>query len=139
VARRPGSGGESRERAYRLYRERGDERGSARLALQLAEDALVFRAEEAVFNGWMQRARRLLDSKACLQPIDDGYIETPFEYADEEPLLRALLASGPATLAIKTSGEDAVRHAVLGACAPFGSADGGYRIETEWRDVTAKA
>jgi ATP/maltotriose-dependent transcriptional regulator MalT len=50
-----------RERAYRLYRERGDVGGAARVALALAEDALVFRAEEAVFNGWKQRARRLLD------------------------------------------------------------------------------
>jgi LuxR family maltose regulon positive regulatory protein len=52
---------DARERAYRLYRERGDVRGAARVALELAEDALVFRAEEAVFNGWTQRARRLLD------------------------------------------------------------------------------
>jgi LuxR family maltose regulon positive regulatory protein len=52
---------DARERAYRLYRERGDVRGAARLALELAEDALVFRAEEAVFNGWSERARRLLE------------------------------------------------------------------------------
>jgi LuxR family maltose regulon positive regulatory protein len=52
---------EARERAYRLYRERGDARGAARVALDLAQDALVFRAEDAVFNGWMGRARRLLD------------------------------------------------------------------------------
>ncbi|MEX2211652.1 MAG: LuxR C-terminal-related transcriptional regulator [Gaiellaceae bacterium] len=52
---------DARERAYRLYRERGDVRGAARVALELAEDALVFRAEEAVSNGWTERARRLLD------------------------------------------------------------------------------
>jgi LuxR family maltose regulon positive regulatory protein len=52
---------EARERGYRLYRERDDVRGAARVALDLAGDALVFRAEEAVFNGWTQRARRLLD------------------------------------------------------------------------------
>lgn len=52
---------EARERAYRLYRERGDVRGAARVALDLAQDALVFRAEEAVFNGWTERARRLLE------------------------------------------------------------------------------
>jgi len=42
---------EARERAYRFYRERGDVRGAARLALQLAADAVIFRGEEAVFNG----------------------------------------------------------------------------------------
>jgi DNA-binding CsgD family transcriptional regulator len=52
---------EARERAYRLYRERGDVRGAARVALDLAHDALVFHAEEAVFNGWTERARRLLE------------------------------------------------------------------------------
>ena len=52
--------GEARERAYRAYRQRGDARGAARIALELAEDALIFRAEEAVWNGWTERARRLL-------------------------------------------------------------------------------
>jgi LuxR family transcriptional regulator, maltose regulon positive regulatory protein len=48
-----------RERAYRLYREGGDVRGAARLAVQLARLAAV-RGERAVFSGWTQRARRLL-------------------------------------------------------------------------------
>jgi LuxR family transcriptional regulator, maltose regulon positive regulatory protein len=59
---------EVREQAYRLYRERGDARGAARLALRLAEDAIVFRAEEAVANGWTERARRLL---AELEPCPE--------------------------------------------------------------------
>lgn len=56
---------EARERAYQLYRERGDAHGAARVAMALAEDALIFRGEEAVSNGWSQRARRLL---AGLEP-----------------------------------------------------------------------
>lgn len=52
--------GEARERAYLLYRQRGDDLGAARVALALAEDALIFRGEEAVMNGWTERARRLL-------------------------------------------------------------------------------
>jgi LuxR family transcriptional regulator, maltose regulon positive regulatory protein len=51
---------DARERAYRGYRDRDDARGAARLALALAEDALIFRGEEAVANGWSERARRLL-------------------------------------------------------------------------------
>jgi hypothetical protein len=54
-------------------------------------------------------------------------------------LLRATLSSGPATLAIRTSGEEAVRQAALDAAAPFRTAHGAYRIETEWRYVTARA
>jgi SAM-dependent methyltransferase len=74
-----------------------------------------------------------------LEPVDHGYIEAAFEYRDEAALLRATLASGPAALAMRTSGENAVREAALRAAAPFRTADGGYRIETEWRFVTAQA
>jgi SAM-dependent methyltransferase len=80
-----------------------------------------------------------LVTQAGLEPIDDGYIDAPFEYRDQKTLLRATLASGPATVAIRNSGEDAVRDAALEASAPFRTAHGGYRIETEWRYVTATA
>jgi SAM-dependent methyltransferase len=86
-----------------------------------------------------QGALEALVTQAGLEPANDGYIEAPFEYRDETSLLRANLASGPATLAIRTSSEDAVRQALLEACASFRTAPGGYRIETEWRYVTAKA
>ena len=52
-----------RERAYRGYRERGDNLGAARLAVWLAWDTAAFRGEQAVANGWLQRARRLLDGR----------------------------------------------------------------------------
>lgn len=84
-------------------------------------------------------ALEALVREAGLEPLDAGYLEAPFEYHDEETLLHATLASGPATLAIRTSGEDAVQEAALEAAAPFRTADGGYRIETEWRYVTARA
>jgi len=52
---------DSRERAYRLYRARGDSVGSARMAIWLAWDYQAFRGEPAVGRGWLQRAHRLLD------------------------------------------------------------------------------
>src|SRR5262245_43190658 len=51
----------SRERAYLLYRERGDQRGAGRLACLLGDDYVTFRGEGAISNGWLQRAHRLLD------------------------------------------------------------------------------
>lgn len=51
---------EARERAYHLYRRRGDVVAAARMAMLLAQDSLEFRGEAAVCNGWMRRARRLL-------------------------------------------------------------------------------
>jgi ATP/maltotriose-dependent transcriptional regulator MalT len=52
---------ESRERAYILYRDRGDARGAARVAIWLVWDNLAFRGDFAVASGWLERSRRLLD------------------------------------------------------------------------------
>jgi DNA-binding NarL/FixJ family response regulator len=52
---------DARERAYRSYRQRGDNPGAARMAVWLAWDTAAFRGEQAVANGWLQRARRLLE------------------------------------------------------------------------------
>jgi len=92
---------EVRERAYRLYREREDVRGAARVALDLAQDALVFRAEEAVFNGWTERARRLLEgvepcSEHGLLAVRDAFF--------------ALLLGGD-TVSARARAEDAVELA----------------------------
>jgi DNA-binding NarL/FixJ family response regulator len=52
---------DARERAYRLYRERDDRLGAARMAVWLAWDTAAFRGEQAIANGWFQRAQRLLE------------------------------------------------------------------------------
>jgi LuxR family transcriptional regulator, maltose regulon positive regulatory protein len=54
---------EARERAFRLYRQQGDDQSAARVAAWLAADWLEFRGEPAVANGWLQRAHRLLDGR----------------------------------------------------------------------------
>jgi hypothetical protein len=55
------TGIESRERAYRLYRMRDDRPSAARIAVWLANDYADFRGENAVANGWLRRAERLLE------------------------------------------------------------------------------
>jgi LuxR family transcriptional regulator, maltose regulon positive regulatory protein len=52
---------ETREHAYRLYHERGDKRGAARMATLLALDYYLFRGEQALVNGWFGVAHRLLE------------------------------------------------------------------------------
>ena len=59
---------DARERAYRVYRERGELGSAARVAAWHAFDCLAFRGEPAVANGWLQRARSLLDD---LEPGPD--------------------------------------------------------------------
>lgn len=63
---------EARERAYRLYLDRGDKGSAARIAAWLALDCLLFRGEPAVANGWLQRAHSLVDG---LEPgVDHGWL-----------------------------------------------------------------
>jgi DNA-binding CsgD family transcriptional regulator len=63
---------DARERAYRLYLERGDKGSAARIAAWLAADCVLFRGEPAVANGWLQRAHSLIDG---LEPgVDHGWL-----------------------------------------------------------------
>jgi LuxR family maltose regulon positive regulatory protein len=63
---------DARERAYRLYIERGDKGSAARIAAWLAADCLMFRGEPAVASGWLQRAHSLIDD---LDPgVDHGWL-----------------------------------------------------------------
>lgn len=50
-----------REQAYHAYRREGEEASAARVASWLAADHLEFHGATAVANGWLQRARRLLE------------------------------------------------------------------------------
>ncbi|MFN7983270.1 MAG: LuxR C-terminal-related transcriptional regulator [Vicinamibacterales bacterium] len=56
---------DARERAYRLYREEGNARAAARVAVWLAWDYQAFRGEPAVARGWLGLARQLLKDDTC--------------------------------------------------------------------------
>lgn len=88
-------------------------------------------AEEGVLDTLIQ--------ESGLRATADGYLPVPLEYPDQQAFLSANLSTGVAAVAIRTSGEDAVRDAILGAAAPFRTASGGYRIETESRYIIASA
>jgi LuxR family maltose regulon positive regulatory protein len=53
----------ARERAYHLYCERGDNLTAARMAGWLAVDWFELRGQDAIANGWLQRAQRLIDKR----------------------------------------------------------------------------
>ena len=82
----------ARERAYRRYREDGDAAGAARMATWLAADELDFRGAATVAQGWLRRARRLLEP---LQPgPDHGWLAFHEGYAafGDHPRVEALAA-----------------------------------------------
>ncbi len=69
----------ARERAFRLYRQQGEYRGAARVAIYLAYDFYSFRGDYAIANGWFQRAHRLLEEvdlgpEQGLLAIYEGYL-----------------------------------------------------------------
>jgi tetratricopeptide (TPR) repeat protein len=51
----------ARERAFRLYRARGEAAAAGRVAAWIAADYREFRGQDAVGRGWLQRAHRLLE------------------------------------------------------------------------------
>ena len=59
---------DARERAYALYRERGEPAAAARMALWIGADQNDFHGAATVAAGWFERARRLLEPlpESCL-------------------------------------------------------------------------
>lgn len=54
---------QSREAAFRIYRQQNDDVGAARMAIWLASDYCDFRGEAAIASGWLRRADSLLESQ----------------------------------------------------------------------------
>lgn len=80
-----------------------------------------------------------LASAAGLAPEVAYDVTWPYRFADEDELLRAMLAPANAVMAIEHAGEDAVRAAVLESLAPFRSPEGAYRLDNEFRTLIARA
>jgi LuxR family maltose regulon positive regulatory protein len=63
---------QAREAAFRLFRQKQDDRGAARMATWLASDYCDFRGEAAISGGWLGRAESLLESTA--QAPEHGWL-----------------------------------------------------------------
>jgi DNA-binding NarL/FixJ family response regulator len=76
---------DTRERAYRRYREDGDNQAAARMAVSLAADHFVRRGEHAVADGWFQRAHHLLQGlepcpEHAMLAIWESYVAVIFRH-----------------------------------------------------------
>ena len=70
---------ETREAAYRLYREEGDLQAAGRIATLLGIDYWDFRGDSAVASGWLQRAESILKDVAL--SADHGWLQLYQGYA----------------------------------------------------------
>ena len=126
---------DARERAYRLYRARGDPAGAARMATWLAADELDFHGAWAPASGWLRRAHRLLDPLAPgpehgWLAFHEGYIA----HADGDTAAARELAASAAGIGRRFGVADlemlglALEGATLVACAEV---DAGMRCLDE--------
>jgi SAM-dependent methyltransferase len=84
-------------------------------------------------------ALEALVEEAGLTPERSGDMESLWEYDGDDDLYRGVLSAGPAVMAVRTSGEDAVREAVRAALGGFRTDSGGYRIANVFRYLIARA
>lgn len=88
---------DARERAYAGYREAGRLVDAARVAIALAWDYRTVRGERAVSDGWLARARRLLEG--CAPSREQGWLalrEASFALPGDAALARERCAEAEA-------------------------------------------
>ena len=86
---------DAREHAYRLYRDRGDRRGAARLAVWIAWDTWAFRGEHAV-------AKTLCVGRFALMPANMNH----FAYTTAAETTIVLYGQGPVELKYVNPADD---------------------------------
>jgi DNA-binding CsgD family transcriptional regulator len=125
---------EARQRAYALYREQADDFSAARVALDLVYDFIEVRAEPAVANGWMQRARRLLEGRELAAEHAVLRIWDAYMVLDDDPAVAAEHAREAAEIAsgVRAADVGVLALAVHGlACVSEGRVAEGMRLLDE--------
>jgi SAM-dependent methyltransferase len=82
-------------------------------------------------------ALRTLVASANLTWCSLSDVEVTWQFPDADAALAAVVSAGPATLAVRTSGRDAVTTALRLAIAPYRLANGAYRLENQFRFAIA--
>ncbi|MCL4863761.1 MAG: methyltransferase domain-containing protein [Caldilineaceae bacterium] len=77
--------------------------------------------------------------QAGLAPLTSGEVDCPFEFPDLETAVCGHMSAGPAAVAIRQAGAEAVQHAIAESLASFRTSEGGYRQRNRFRYVIAAA
>jgi len=86
--------------------------------------------ERGVLEGRLERAG--------LHPADAFDLSYPFEYPDDEALLRSMLAAGGVAEVVRAAGAERTADAILAAAEPNRASDGSYRLANEWHFATGR-
>ena len=123
-------------RAYRLYRQAGEQRAAARTAISLALTELYFRNEPAVCRGWLERADRLVaelgpTSEAAWAQLVRAHLLLQRERDPERALVVATAAEETARRAGDLDAEMTARAVAGVALVGLGRVDDGMRALDE--------
>ena len=88
---------------------------------------------------WKPGVLEQIATAAGLRTESSFDLRSAFEFADQETLMRGMLAPGGVTEAIRHSGEAVVASAIAHALEPKRRPDGSYRLENEWHYLLARA
>lgn len=78
-------------------------------------------------------------SAAGLKPETAFDVSYAIEYSDEDSLVDRMLSPGGVVEAVRSSGEEAVRAAIVESVEPYRTPSGAYRLENEWHYLVARA
>jgi SAM-dependent methyltransferase len=77
--------------------------------------------------------------QAGLAPLTSGEVDCPFDFPDLETAVRGHMSAGPAAVAIRQAGVEAVQQAIAESLTPFRLNGRGYRQCNRFRYVIAAA
>jgi SAM-dependent methyltransferase len=88
-------------------------------------------SEPGALEGFVEQA-----GLTASAPVD---VETVWRYPDLDTALRGFTSAGPATAAIRESGEERLREALAAGLEPFRDGSGGYRLTNVFRYLIARS
>jgi SAM-dependent methyltransferase len=81
---------------------------------------------------WRPGVLEAMAREVSLEPADSFDERWAYTFADDEAVVRHLLAAGGSVAAVGQAGRENVEAALADAVAPYRQPDGSYRLQNEW-------